>query len=317
MFVALMATVAAQAQQIAVVSSTGSTTIHRTLEAAITAATANSVIYLPGGGFPISDEVKIEKKLTIIGIGHKVNGDNADGYTTISGNLFFNAGSSGSAVIGCYMTGNVKIGSEDATVNDVLVRYCNLNGVEVCNKTCTGTVINQNYIRGDSNFSEASAEFTNNVAYSVFNLDNGLVANNILTGGHYGGYYHGSHAICSSESTSIVGNVFLTNGHCGDNCLLSNNMTFWDWKEDKTNVYLENVDWSQVFVNHAGVTPRSDYNFTESYDRYTRQCGIYAGSTPFSDGQLPPVPYIVAKQIPEQTDAEGKLNIKVRVRAGE
>ena len=32
---------------------------------------------------------------------------------------------------------------------------------------------------------------------------------------------------------------------------------------------------------------------------------------------MAPLPYIVAKDIPEQTDAEGKLNIKIRVKASE
>lgn len=315
MFVALMATVAIQAQQIAVVSSGGTTTIYRTLADAIDKATANSVIYLPGGGFPISDEVKIEKKLTIIGIGHKVKGDNADGYTTISGNLFFNEGSDGSAVLGCYMTGNVKIGSDGKTVNDVLVRYCNLNAVEVLNNTCTGTVVNQNYIRSGSNFHGAEATFTNNVASSLTDLDNGVVSYNIITS-KWGSYY----PVDGSDNTSVTYNVFLLNYYNwtpfgGSNILSYGNMT--QSTDGGDGMIKIDVDWSEVFVNNAGVTPQSDYQFTEKYNKYMHQCGIYAGSTPFSDGQLPPVPYIVAKQIPEQTDAEGKLNIKVRVRAGE
>ena len=90
LFVALMATTAIQAQQISVVSPGGATTLYRTFQQAIEGADPGSVIYLPGGGFPISDDVKITKKLTIIGIGHCVKGDNVDGVTTISGNLFFN-----------------------------------------------------------------------------------------------------------------------------------------------------------------------------------------------------------------------------------
>ena len=315
---ALVATVGAKAQQISVVSG-GNTSIYSTLQAAIEAAPNNSVIYLPGGGFPIDDSVKVTKPLTIIGIGHKVKGENADGYTTISGNLWFNEGSSGSAVMGVYMTGNVKIGSDGAQVNNVLVRYCNINAIEVYNKTCLGTVINQNYIRSDSNFSQACGEFSNNIAFSVFDLDNGFVEYNIFFGGHNGGYYHGydAHSVCSTESTSVKGNIFLSKSFCGGNCQLYENMTYWDWKEDEKNIYIENVDWSQVFVKHSGITPASDYHFKGDYLKYNGKCGIYAGDTSFSDTALPPVPYIVAKQIPEQTDANGKLNIKIRVRAGE
>ena len=88
MIVALMATVAARAQQIAVVSD-GTTTLYHTLQEAIEGAPAGSVIYLPGGGFSISKTVKISKKLTIIGIGYYAKSGNVDGITTISGDLRF------------------------------------------------------------------------------------------------------------------------------------------------------------------------------------------------------------------------------------
>ena len=139
-------TIALMAQQIAVVS--GETThMYKTLQAAIDGAAPGSVIYLPGGGFPISNEVKITKKLTIIGIGHKAKTDNADGVTTIGGDFFFNQGSSGSAVMGCYITGDIIIGDDGASVNDILIKYCNVNSVQVKNITCQETVVNQNYIR--------------------------------------------------------------------------------------------------------------------------------------------------------------------------
>jgi len=44
--------------------------------------------------------------------------------------------------------------------------------------------------------------------------------------------------------------------------------------------------------------------------------GIYSG-TGFNDDQLAPVPYIIGKRIPEQTDASGQLLIQIRVKAGE
>lgn len=42
--------------------------------------------------------------------------------------------------------------------------------------------------------------------------------------------------------------------------------------------------------------------------------GIYGG-TGFSDGALPPVPYIQECDVDEQTDAEGKLRINIKVKA--
>ena len=78
LFLAIMATTGLYAQQISVVSSGGTTSLYRTLQEAIEGAEPGSVIYLPGGGFPISDDVKITKKLTIIGIGHYIKSGNID-----------------------------------------------------------------------------------------------------------------------------------------------------------------------------------------------------------------------------------------------
>ena len=143
----LLGVASAAAQQIAVVSETGETSVFTTLQAAIEGARDGSVIYLPGGSFVIADSVKITKRLTIIGIGHRSDNDNVDAKTWVAGNLWFSEGSSGSAVMACYITGNVNIGEGDASVNNVLVKFCNLNGVQVLNNTCSNTYINQNYVR--------------------------------------------------------------------------------------------------------------------------------------------------------------------------
>ena len=68
--------------------------------------------------------------------------------------------------------------------------------------------------------------------------------------------------------------------------------------------------------NGGKVSPASSFHFTADYLEYEGQVGLYAG-TGFNDSALPPVPFIVSKSIPEQTDASGQLNIKIRVKAGE
>ena len=91
-------------------------------------------------------------------------------------------------------------------------------------------------------------------------------------------------------------------------------MGMGNWGDAPVNV--SGKSWNDIFVNNKGITPASDYHFKGDYQKYNSVCGIYAG-TGFSDTALPPVPYIVSSEIPEQTDANGKLNIKIRVRAGE
>ena len=312
LFLTVMVSAVAQAQQISVVSSNGATTLYSTLQEAIEGASNGSVIYLPGGGLPISDEVKITKKLTIIGIGHYTKNENVDGVTTILGNLFFNEESGGSAVMACYITGNVNIG-----VDDILIRYCNLNSVQVNNQTCKGTEINQNYIRSSSNFNQTPAKITNNVMWSVGYVTGGNISYNFFNG-WFNAYYGG--ATYEINSSFVSNNCFnqgdLTNY---SNTITSGNMGTSDHVGDNC-IYLgENVNWNDVYVNYnnGAISPKSDFHFKDDYKQYENKVGIYAGDTPFNDNQIAPVPHIVAKHVDEHTDTTGKLNIKIRVKAGQ
>lgn len=320
LFLAIMATTGLYAQQISVVSSGGTTKLYNTLQEAIEGADPSSVIYLPGGGFNISDNVKITKKLTIIGIGHKSNNNNVDGVTTISGNIWFNDGSSGSAIMGCYITGNVNIGDGSATVNDVLIKYCNLNAIYVRNNTCLNTVVNQNYIRSGSYFENANAIITNNIAHSIHFLNNGKILNNVMTGATKTkvGSNWGTNSFHGVNNSQIMNNVFFQNAlHECYNCTTFGNMGANQNIGDDC-INLGEVDWNNVFENYNGgaTSPTSKFHFKDDYKQYENQVGIYAG-TGFKDSGMAPVPYIAAKQIPDQTDASGKLNIKIRVKAGE
>ncbi|MBR2237336.1 MAG: hypothetical protein IJ887_05605 [Prevotella sp.] len=328
MLVALLATVAVQAQQISVVAEDGTTSMYRTLQEAIEGASGGSVVYLPGGGFSIADSVKITKKLTIIGIGHKVKGANADGNTTISGNLFFNEGSSGSAVMGCYITGNINIGDGNAEVNDIFIKCCNLNSVQVKSAAVTGTFINQNYIRSLCNFGGSVVTLKNNITHRIKNVKMGIIQNNCILGPMNGPNDYDC-AISSVYDTIFDGNIFYGSY---DKLLLNYWLTPNSGNQNITNLYCcaeraffytnENdvatieATPSDLFNNYNNwiISPSSNFHFKEAYQQYESLCGIYAG-TGFDDGQMPPVPYISSKYIPGETDASGKLHIQVTVNA--
>lgn len=316
LFVAVVATVCAQAQQISVVSSSGATTIFRTLQEAIEGADPNSVIYLPGGGFAISDEVKITKKLTIIGIGHYVKSGNVDGVTTISGNLFFNEGSSGSAVLGCYITGEIIVG-EGGVVNDLFIKYCNFTNVNVKNSLCQRITINQNYIRRRSLFGNSDVYIYNNISDKLFNIGSGTINNNIIMDrdGYYYAFADPGYAFDHVNNSTISNNIILTTRVLrGSNSQGNNNLVVGGtWGDIPLVINANNED---LFIKDQGVTPSSNYHFKDDYKQYESQVGVYADGIDF-DKQLAPVPYIVAKRVDEQTDASGKLKVKIRVKAGE
>jgi len=306
----IMTAATAVAQQIAVVAPNGSTKIYTQFDKAVEGAESGSVMYLSNGGFKTND-VKITKKLTIIGLTHKSNAGNADGSTTVQGNINFRDGSTGSSIMGCYVNGDVNIAEGGGKVNNVLVRYCNVNSIYVKNDSCTGTTVNQCYVRGQIGGSYADMKITNNIiGGNKFYIKAGTISNNI----------------CLSSGNSIV-----FEGLYG--CIITNNVlkgvTLWD-TVDKDQAsgnlcpsgssfgadYVTYENWDDLFVNSTpGVHPSSDFHFTDAYSQY-KDIGIYGG-TGFNDGALPPVPYVVSKVIPDQTDSEGKLNIKIAVKAGE
>ena len=316
LLIALMAIVVANAQQISVVSE-GSTSLYRTFQEAIENAPEGSVIYLPGGGFPIADAVKITKKLTIIGIGHKIDTENPDGYTTVSGNLFFNQGSDNSALMGVYVVGNVYIGYDGNEVDDVLVRYSNIKQLLVNNNKCKGITVNQNYIRDGAAFFGSNATFCNNISAWVKDLDDGFIANNIFTSSTYSG------AIYECHRTSITDNIFFSTNiiSYSSDCFAQGNMCKTDWTMDEDCINIGEADWNDVFENYnnGAISAVSDFHFkaNSEYSKYEGKVGIYSGDTNFEDNQLAPVPYIIFKDVPQKTDTEGKLEIRIRVKAGD
>ena len=325
-FSLLIAMVAAatsvQAQTITAVAPNGATTLYQSLSEAIKGADSGSILYLPGGGFPTGDDDVITKKLMIMGIGHKAINDNADGMTTIVGHLRFGKGSDGSSVMGCYINNNIYI-AQDGQVNDVLIKKCSFDWVYVKNSACRGTVISQNYVRGCAHFGGSEGTIKNNNIHNVRNMSNGVISNNIFRASFYN--YNSSYDnpfLVDITTATVTGNILLgTSGSwvtssCGTLYTSGNARLNNEWGDNPVKIEAEN--WETVFENYNGAATNSYTNlqFKEAYKQYERQVGIYAGDG-FDDTQLAPTPRIVSKHIPDQTDAAGKLNIRIRVKASE
>ncbi len=322
LFLAIMATTGLYAQQISVVTSGGATTMYQTLADAINGATPGSVIYLPGGGFQISDDVKINKKLTIMGVGHRGDTGNPDGGTTIAGNLIFREGSSGSAVVGVYISGNIDVGDETGTAGNLTIRYCNINSIQVHNSTSNDMLVNQCYLRDFCDFGGCNVRMENNIMHSARNINGGTINHNILVTNKYWGFENNG-SLNNVNNTSITNNFFLNIGRYannGSNCYISNNcLGTQSWGENP--ILLEGgVSWSDVFEANYGVSISSNYNLKGKWGKKAAtdgsDIGIYGGNG-FKDSGFSPIPHIVAKDIPEQTDASGMLKIKIRVKAAE
>jgi hypothetical protein len=316
----------ASAQQISVVSPAGATSVYTDLNLAITGAETGSTVYLSGGGFQVSDETKITKKLSIIGIGHKANNDNANGYTTVSGNLFFEGGSDNSVVMGVYLSGNVNIATSETAVNNFLLRYCNINSVQVKNSACQNILVNQNYIRSTSHGSNSACSFTNNVLHSLRNINGGVIDHNIVRNSISHRYddcigcggISCSHVFLCVSNSQITNNILIDpSGLAGDG-IVSNNVLKSVWGENSLQV----SDWSEVFEYEGTdypISANTNFHIKAGQAALTAatdggEVGIYGG-TGFSDKALPPGPRIVSKKVAEQTDENGNLHVEIQVSA--
>lgn len=315
-FVAIATTFAVSAQNIAVVSESGGTEIYQSLDDAITKVTNGDVIYLPGGGFQVKNETKITNRVTIVGVSYRTDADNADGGTTISGNLYFSEGADGSTVMGVHVTGDINIGTGESAVTNVLVRYCNINSVQVHNGGCSGIIVNQSYLRGTSSFGGTNAKVTNCVVHSIRNINGGVMDHNVFR--HHDGYF-----VLRVDNSTISNSFFLsrpssygTGYHQGSGCIFINNCAGQDAIGEN---YVTIDSWEDVFSNYSGVTPYADYHVIceECKNAGTdgTDIGIYGGTGFNENKSMVPIPRIVSKTIPEQTDGSGNLNIKITVKA--
>ena len=317
--VAFMATMTMAAQNIAVVNSNNETKTYLTLDTAIKGAENGSIIYLPGGGWVINDTTVINKRLTIMGVSHRGDTDNTDGATIIGGNLNFVKGSSGSAVMGCYISGNVNVGTSDDGVNNILIKYCNLNSIQVKNSLSNDMIVNQCYVRDLSHFGNTNVTFKNNISSGIMEINGGTIINNVLYNGRANEY----HYYCLTANNSIISyNVFIGyNYHRydpntqveGSNNQGEFNITKgYNWGDDCIDIGSE--EWTNVLEKSNGISIKSIFHLIGDYAKYDNKIGIYGGSG-FNKDALAPIPRIVSKTVDEQTDGSGRLLINITVKA--
>ena len=321
--VAFVATITVGAQNIAVVSPSNSTKLFQELDKAIDEAESGSIIYLPGGAFQIKDETKITKQLTIMGVSHRGDTDNADGATIISGNLSFEKGSSRSAVIGVFITGNINIGTAEDSVVNFTARYVNVNRILVHHSKSSGMVVNQCYLRQYTSFGNCNVRLENNILHSVGYINGGYINHNIVTSWtEWWPVPRYEEAFIEVYNSTIMNNFILNSRDIlsGDNCYVSYNcIGTGTWGENPIQLD-EGKGWDDIFVANKGVTITSNYNFKDDVDKSKFMgtdgtvIGIYGG-TGFSDKALAPIPRIVSKKVAEQTDGSGKLQIEITVKA--
>ena len=298
-----------------------------TLADAVNSANVNSgdTIYIESSPNNYSGTI-IKKKLIILGTGYFLS-DSINPKTqwnkneaTITGNLTFDPGTTGSVLSGvvtsnlyindsaiiierCHVNGLYLAYKANSFANNCIIRqnFITFNGA-ISSPTATGSakdVLFHNNIIGSSinfsgNLDNSSAYFINNnfTYYNSFSVANCIFQNNIFFQPSFGTYL---------GSNAFHNNISNTTGiPVGNNNQLSVNLT---------NVY-ENFNNGNINPT-TGFSPDGRYKLkagsaasnTGVLNGTTVDCGVFGGPAPYVLSGMPPIPSIYKLTVPTQVNS--------------
>ncbi len=314
----------ATAQLRFVVQNAGGATVYESFASALAASQQGDTLYLPGGTFDIGNAT-INKKITMIGVGHYPAYTGPTNRTELTGSIYLDAGADSSQFHGFYLTGNFMWGTSTGNqmVNKITISRCNISNIYLSYGSNTSTseqiLISENVVRGaivgryaqnvliEKNIVYNISYFNNNVLINnnvVFTNDFCLdyitsctVQNNVIVGGA------GSYLFYNSSANTVQNNLFVNTYSAGSG----------------------NIDkqlLESIFVNYSGGAFSYGHDFKlkdtspgKNAGTDGTDIGIYGTVAPYKEGAIPFNPHITDEDIATRTDSQGKLNVKVTVEA--
>ncbi len=338
-FVLLISSLSVKAQSRFVVQNAAGATIYNTLDSALNYSVSGDTIYIPGGAFNIGNK-QISKKLQIIGVGHYADSSTATHITSITGNLYFLSGSSGSSIHGIYLSGDVRLGTNGSNmqVNDIQVIRSNIAGVVLSmdtytnNPSSSGHLISESVVRNTIHILHTQNVLIEKTiiqgAVQSFN-GNLYVRNCIFTGAEGCPGYNVNGTSALFENNIFYNNSFGCSGSplaYSTSCIYNNNLfTSGISVPSGTNIgngNITNHPQASVFVNHSGTTFSYLSNFhlnaactginaaTDGTD-----IGLYGTAIPFKEGAVPFNPHIIQASVGTNTNTSGEVNVQIKVSA--
>ncbi len=324
-------------QSVFVVDNPVSPGAYGSLDSALHHAVDGDYIYLPGGSFSIGD-LKISKRLNIIGAGHYPDSTTATGRTQLIGDIYFTTGADNSSIQGFYLSGDIFMGDSCHTGNvqniyisrisvrgiyltyqsnifthcgaaNIFIKDCRIRG-EIWGANTQNVTVETSIISGRLRSFDSNAYFNNNIFLYQGNWSSSL--NRVLL------YVNNC-----DFSNNIFRNTYSTLGNYSSNNVFYNNI-FGQSSCSGGSCYncLFSVDFLPLFEDVGGTSfaYTYDYRLTDTSDAKGvglsgTDCGIYGGDNPFKAGAVPVNPHIQMKNIPSATDGQGRLNVQFKVRA--
>jgi len=314
------------------------------INAAIAAASAGDTIYLPGGGFSISETV--DKTLHWRGVGHYPDSTAATGHTQITYAATFTGNCDNSTFEGIYFQSNVTFGSSDNECTGVIIRRCRVGGtlaLRTTNDVSSGypnlndqifeSVLasidanNGMNIRFEKNmiFSLIYDFYQSSFNHNSFNVNNSSMVrnckncqftNNVFS---YHATFDGGTTNCNFENNifqqsgmpfNSTTSTFTSSGNIYNTGLglyvsiVGNNYTF-----DYANDYNLNDITGTAEDGTTGVSIKnSGIDGTDP--------GVYGTSLPYKEGAVPYAPHIQSANIVNDA-VNGELGVQIKVVAQE
>jgi hypothetical protein len=330
LLILLLALVAATgssfAQNVIAVQNGGTPSFYTTLDSAILNAHNGDTLFLPGGIFPLT--VAVDKRLHIIGVGYSRELNMATGPNIINGDVTLQNEASGGSLMGLNLVGNITSGEN---ISNYMVRRCIFNRFLLSGLNSNFNLIENNM--GDFYMSAPTVSncfFFNNIIrgpyafYTQFCFDSSIFKNNIfLFDARNGG------AFIKIANNSLFENNIFNYGSSGwsSNSEFNNNLFAGDDYTPTNNGCwgINNIvgqDPSSIFVD----LQNGNYHIQETSPGKTggkngteqgAEVGIYGGLYPWKDGALPPNPHFQLIDVAPKVDADGNLNVRIKVETQE
>lgn len=317
------------AQNVFTLDGASGTRVYSNIDSALKYSADGDYLYLPAGNISKPAGFMVKKKLNIIGAGHYPDSTQATGQTVITGNLHFWTESSGSVLQGVYISSNIYFGVDPASAaaKNILISRCNVQTIHLSEDGSSN--------RGAENVFIKDCVIRDAILFAY--VKNVVVENSIIEGTlvHGDGQITIRNNIFLRRTASLINafkaarlenNIFLSSSSffAGD---VAGNLWYNNcFKEaDPLGPYFSSgnkFDVTELFVNQSGTS----FQYTQNYHLSATSpakgaglagtdCGIFGGNNPYKEGAVPVNPHIRAKNLPSQTDAQGKINVQVTVAA--
>jgi len=326
---ALLVCLTAISQNVFTLDGASGTRVYSNIDSALKYSADGDYLYLPAGNISAPQGFMVKNKLNIIGAGHYPDSTQATGQTVITGNVHFWTESSGSVLQGVYISSNIYfgVGPSSGGAKNILISRCNVNTIHLS-------------IDGGTFYGAENVFIKDNVlrdAIAFAYVKNVVVENNLIEGALMNGdglitvrnnvFLRRTPTLINTvRATRFENNIFLVSssffgGDCTGNLWYNN--CFKEVDPLGTQFSTGNkFNVTDLFVNQTGTS----FQYTDNYHLTAlspakaagfaaTDCGIFGGNNPYKEGAVPVNPHIRAKNLPSQTDAQGKINVQVTVAA--